>query len=384
MIRFVLMILVLAVMATPAHAVDDTAAKQAIVVDYDTGAVLLEKNADERMTPSSMSKEMTMYMVFEALKTGKLTLEQTLPVSETAWRMQGSKMFVDLNSQVKVEDLVRGVIVQSGNDATIVLAEGLSGSEEAFAAAMNKRAKELGLEDSNFVNASGWPDPNHYSTARDLADLGMHMIHDFPEYYHYYAEKEFAYNNIKQGNRNPLLYRDIGGDGLKTGHTDDGGYGLIGSGTQNGRRVVFVVNGLESMQARADESARLLEWGLKNFENISIFKAGDAVDQIPVVMGQAAQVAAVSEMDILVTVPVAVRNDLKVEVSYSAPLTAPVKKGQEIGKIKVDVPRMSGFELPLVAAADVAPLGFFDSLVAKAKLLMAGGTPPPSPATATQ
>ncbi|HEY8189199.1 MAG TPA: D-alanyl-D-alanine carboxypeptidase family protein, partial [Micavibrio sp.] len=238
----------------------ETPAKQAIMLDFDTGAILMEKNADERMTPSSMSKEMTMYMVFEALKSGKLTLEQTLPISERAWRMQGSKMFVGINSQVKVEDLVRGVIIQSGNDAAIALAEGVGGTEDNFALMLNKKAEELGMKNSHFMNASGWPDPQHYSTAHDLSILAYRMVHDFPEYYHYYSEKEFTYNNIKQGNRNPLLYRNIGADGIKTGHTDEGGYGLIGSGILDNRRVIFVVNGLSSMQERADESARMLEW----------------------------------------------------------------------------------------------------------------------------
>ncbi|HOO82296.1 MAG TPA: D-alanyl-D-alanine carboxypeptidase family protein, partial [Alphaproteobacteria bacterium] len=204
-----------------AHAASiETKAKQAIVVDYETGTVLLSKNMDEQMPTSSMSKVMTMYAVFDSIKNGQISLNDTLPVSEKAWRMGGSKMFVEVDKRVKVEDLIRGVIVQSGNDATVVLAEGLAGSENAFANMINDKATGLGMKNSHFVNASGWPDPEHYSTARDLATLGRAIIHDFPDYYKYYMEKEFTYNNIKQTNRNPLLYRNIGADGIKTGHTE--------------------------------------------------------------------------------------------------------------------------------------------------------------------
>jgi serine-type D-Ala-D-Ala carboxypeptidase (penicillin-binding protein 5/6) len=248
--RFFQILFALLLFAAPAMAQVapmETVAREAYIIDAETGQVLFEKNADQKMPTSSMSKTMTMYMVFEALKNGKLTLDQELPVSETAWRMQGSKMFVPLGQMVKVEDLIRGVIVQSGNDATIVLAEGLAGSEGEFAAAMNRKAKELGMINSNFMNASGWPDENHYSTCHDLAILAIALIRDFPDYYKYYAEKEFTYNNIKQGNRNPLLYKNIGADGIKTGHTESAGYGLMASGVRDGRRVVMVLNGMASM-----------------------------------------------------------------------------------------------------------------------------------------
>jgi serine-type D-Ala-D-Ala carboxypeptidase (penicillin-binding protein 5/6) len=369
--RKILAILSLLLLPAAAQAQETiaTPAKQAIMVDYDTGAVLLEKNADERMTPSSMSKEMTMYRVFQALKQGKLTMEQTLPVSERAWRMQGSKMFVPINSQVKVEDLIRGVIIQSGNDAAVTLAEGISGTEDAFALELNELADKLGMKGSHFTNASGWPDPQHYSTARDLSVLAFRMIHDFPEYYHFYSEIDFTYNNIKQGNRNPLLYDKIGGDGLKTGHTDDGGYGLIGSGKLGDRRVIFVVNGLDSMKARAQEGGRLLQWGLKTFENIHILKAGDKVEEAPVMLGLSEQVPLTVENDMKVTVPVSRRNEMKVSVKYDAPLTAPVKKGQQVGTLHVESPA-GVMEQPLVAAADVGKMGFFRLAFAKAKLLL--------------
>ena len=351
-----------------------TIAREAYMIDFDTGAVLLDKNGEARMPTSSMSKTMTIYMAFDALKKGDLTLDTKLPVSEKAWRMQGSKMFVELGSAIAVEDLIRGIIIQSGNDATIVMAEGIAGSEEDFAALMNSKAKELGMTDSNFVNASGWPDPDHYSTAKDLATLAVRVIRDFPEYYPYYSEKEFTWHNIRQGNRNPLLYRNIGADGLKTGHAEEAGagYGMIGSAVRDGRRVIMVVNGLSDMQSRAQESARLIEWGLRSFENVKLFSAGDVVDQAYVAMGQVEQVPLVTDKDIVVTIPKAVKNDLKVSMTYNGPLVAPVKKGDQIGMLHVDVPRIGAFEYPLYAGADVGRLGFLAGTITKAKIMLGG------------
>lgn len=336
-------------------------------MDYDTGMVLFAKNADEKMPTSSMSKTMTMYVVFQALKQGRIQLDTELQVSEKAWKKGGSKMFVEVNDRVSVDDLIQGVIVQSGNDATIVLAEGLSGTEEGFADAMNASAAELGMTSSNFMNASGWPDPDHYSTARDLATLAHHLISDFPEYYHYYSEQEFTYNNIKQPNRNPLLYRNIGADGIKTGHTEAGGYGLMASGTRNGRRVILVVNGLEDEKARAQEGARLLEWGLSGFENVNLFAAGELVGEAQVAMGKKEVVSLTVQEDVAITIPKTVKNDLKVEIVYEGPVVAPIRKGTEIATLKINVPRVSEFEVPLYAGEDIEALGFFASTVEKIK-----------------
>lgn len=371
----ILLVFLVCLFSIPAYAADlETSAKQAIVVDYETGLVLYEKNADEQMPTSSMSKVMTIYMVFDALKNGSLTLDSTLPVSEKAWRMQGSKMFVDVNSQIKVEDLIRGVIVQSGNDATIVLAEGLAGSEISFSNAMTKKARELGMTNSNFVNASGWPDPQHYSTARDLATLGAALIRDFPDYYHYYGEKEFTYNDINQGNRNPLLYRNLGADGIKTGHTELAGYGMIGSGIIDGRRVIIVINGTESMQARADEAAKLLEWGLRSFENKTLLKAGDVVADASVVYGQEQSVPLSVTNDIVMTLKKLSGDAVKMEVVYTGPLKAPIKKGDEVAKLLIKTPSSEQVvEYPLVAAKDVQELGFFAGAIARAKQVLAGG-----------
>ena len=351
----------------------ETAAKQAIVVDYDTGMVLFEKNADEQMPTSSMSKVMTMYMVFDALKSGSLKLDDTLLVSEKAWRKGGSKMFVKVNTRIKVEDLIRGVIIQSGNDATIVLAEGLAGSEDAFAAGMTKKAKEIGMSESNFMNASGWPDPDHYSTARDLATLGISIVKEFPDYYKYYSEKEYTYSEITQKNRNPLLFRDMGADGIKTGHTEAGGYGLIGSGVHKDRRVVMVVNGLESESARAQEGAKLLEWGLRGFENKTVIKAGQKIADAAVVYGAQASVPLTIRKDVLVTVKKVSGDDIKVSVSYNGPVAAPIQKGQDIGTVSIQVPESDiVVKVPAIAAEDVAAQWIFFRTISKAKQFFAG------------
>ena len=275
----------------------DVMSRWAVIVDFATGATLLDKDADMSMPPSSMTKIMTAYVVYSMLKAGRLRLDQELPVSERAWKMGGSKMFVQVGTSVKVEDLIRGMIVQSGNDACIVLAEAIAGSEEAFAELMNAKAREIGLVASNFRNATGWPDPQHRMTARDIALLARKLILDFPEYYHYDAEKSFKYNNIDQENRNPLVQKGIA-DGLKTGHTDEGGYGLVGSAQRGGRRVIIVVNGLPTMKARSEESERLLEWSYREFENVTLFANGATVDTVPVYLGEKPSVALVTSVSV--------------------------------------------------------------------------------------
>lgn len=350
----------------------DTIAKQAILLDLTSNTVLFEKNADERMAPSSMSKIMTAYLVFEAIKGGRLTLESTLPVTERAWRMQGSKMFVELHNNIKVDDLLKGVIVQSGNDACIVLAEGLAGSESAFAEQATKRAKELGLKSTNLANSTGWPDPNHYMTARDLAILAEHLINDFPEYYRYYSIREFKYHGITQGNRNPLLYRGMNVDGMKTGHTDAGGYGLTASGERDGRRLLLVVNGLPSMQARADESARLIEWGFREFATYALFKSGETIEQVPVWLGDQDTVPVSVPRDLNVTMARADRAGMKVALVSNAPVAAPIKKGDVVGKVVISAPGFPGKEVPVVAAQDVEKLGFVGRAFAAARYLVFG------------
>ncbi len=334
----------------------DTAARQALIVDFDTGATLLTKDADTPMVPSSMTKLMTAYLVYAALKSGKLSLTQELPVSERAWRMGGSKMFVQLGSSVKVEDLIRGMIVQSGNDACIVLAEAIAGSEEAFAEQMNTKAKELGLTQSHFRNSTGWPDPDHRMSCRDIATLARRIIQDFPEYYKYDAEKSFRYNNIEQENRNPLVQKGTA-DGLKTGHTEEAGYGLCASSLRGGRRVVLVINGLTSMHQRAEEGERLMEWSFREWENVTLFTAGDVVDRAPVWLGARASVPLVGGRDLVVTMPRQWKSSATVAVQYDAPLNAPVSRGDAIGKLVISGKGVPGMEVPLLAGEDVPRLG---------------------------
>jgi D-alanyl-D-alanine carboxypeptidase (penicillin-binding protein 5/6) len=349
-----------------------TAAPFALLVDYDTGMVLLDKNADKRMFPSSMTKMLTAYIIFDKLKKGDIKLDDEFTVSERAWRTGGSKMFVPLGARVKLEDLLRGVIIQSGNDACVVLAEGLAGSEEAFAEEMNKWAKQLGLRDSNFRNSDGWPDPNHYSTAHDLAVLAMRTIRDFPEYYKYYAEREYTFNGIKQGNRNPLLYQNFGADGLKTGHTDGGGYGVTASAVREGRRLVLVLNGMASMKERAQESQRVMDWGFREWGAYSLYKEGDKVADADVWLGDQKAVPLVAPKTLTATLPRRLRKDMKVMVSYENPAPAPIHKGDPLGMLRVTAPNMKTMELPLVAGAEVGQLGVVGRMGAAVSYLVFG------------
>ncbi len=370
--KFLSLLLSVLFISTPTWALQSTKAKQALVLDYETGQVLLAKEADKRMPTSSMSKVMTTYMVFDALKQGHIKLDSEFRVSDKAWAKGGSKMFVPQGKKVTVEDLLRGVIVQSGNDATIVLAEGLAESEENFARKMTAKAHEIGMKNSNFMNASGWPDPEHYSTTEDLALMARRMIEDFPEYYKLFAETEFTYSNIKQQNRNPLLYRNIGADGLKTGHTEAGGYGLIGTAVKDGRRVMMVVNGLESEKDRANESVRLIEWALDSFTNIDLVKKGDVVTQADVALGKSLSVPLVIHQDIKVTVPKVPKDSYSVEVTYKSPLVAPIAAGTEVGTFKVIVPNSESLSYPIFTAEPVEKLGVFKLTIEKIKHLLIG------------
>lgn len=337
----------------------ETKAREAIIIDLSSGRVLLEKNADQRMPTASMSKLGTMYMVFEALDEGRLALEQPLPVSEKAWRKGGSKMFVEVGSMVAVQDLMRGVIIQSGNDATIVLAEGLAGTEDAFADAMTRRLQEIGLTNTQFRNASGWPDAEHYSTARDLSKLAIELIERFPQFYSIYSEREFTYSDIKQGNRNPLLYRNVGADGLKTGHTSEAGYGLVASAKRDDRRLVLVVNGLESVQDRADESAKLLEWAFANYDVFDLYGGNPnaTVHELPVWQGEAATVGLALAEPVTVALNREERRNLQARFEVASPVAAPVKAGQELGALILEIGEETR-SIPLLAQSDVPRLGF--------------------------
>jgi serine-type D-Ala-D-Ala carboxypeptidase (penicillin-binding protein 5/6) len=398
----ILLCAIFAVSTAGAASAIDIKAREYILIDYQTGTVLDAKDADKKMPPSSMSKLMTAYMAFNALKAGKLSLDDELNVSRNAWQIGGaasggSTMFLDPGVKVRVEDLLRGMIIQSGNDACVVLAEALAGSEEAFAKDMNAKAKELGMTNSNFMNATGLPDDNHYMTPRDLATLAKHLINEYPEYYSLYSETSFTYNNITQGNRNPLLYRvGSGADGLKTGHTSIAGYGLTASAIRNGRRLILVANGMNSMKDRDEETSKLLDWGFREFTNRELFKAGDVVTTAEVWLGDAPEVSLVIPQDVTITVPRATGQVLDVKVVYQGPIPAPIARGTEVAKVVITAKDLEPIEVALQAGAEVGRLGFIGRLKAAAQYIFLGppamvgdgkpvavpetGTPAPVPA----
>ena len=346
--------------------------KQSILIDLTTDDVLLEKNADEKMTPSSMSKILTTYLVFAELKSRRLKMTDTFPVSEAAWRKGGSKMFLKINTKVSIEDLLRGAIIQSGNDACITLAEGIAGSEEAFAAQMTQVAHEMGASHSNFVNSTGWPDENHYATARDLALIAWKLIKEFPEYYALYGEREFTYNNIHQMNRNPLLASFEGADGLKTGGTDDGGFGLVGSAVQGGRRLMMVINGADSKKKRAVDAKALMAWGFNNFLSPCLYKKNQMIDQAEVWLGDQSKVGLSVTRDVCITIPRQNIKNLKVDLIYNGPVEAPVQAGQQVGALVVSMPDKPDMIVPVVAAQSVGKAGFFSRIGAAFTYLLKG------------
>lgn len=334
----------------------NTAARWAYAMDFETGATLIDKHGDDEMPPSSMTKLMTLYIVYQRLKEGRLKLDDELPVSEKAWRMQGSKMFVGVGTTVRVEDLIRGVVVDSGNDAAIVLAEAIGGSEEQFVELMNQTAKKLGMTHSFFKNCTGWPDPEHHMSCHDIATLAAAIIRTFPAYYHYDSEKTFKYNNIEQANRNPMVQKGTA-DGLKTGHTEAGGYGLVASSKRNGRRIILVLNGMATNRERSEESERLMDWCFFNFEDVTLFTAGDVVDRVPVWLGTEPTVPVVGGRDLVVTMPRNWRHKASIKVTYTAPLSAPVMKGDPVGTLAVTGDGVPNLSVKLLAGADVPRLG---------------------------
>lgn len=351
----------------------ETSAKQVVVIEFNTGAVLYEKDANSIMYPASMTKIMTAYLLFERLKNGSLSLEDTFRVSEAAWRKGGSKMFVKVGSRVSVEDLIRGIVVQSGNDATIVVAEGISGSESAFADLMTEKARELGMSKTVFRNASGWPDPEHVTSARDLAILAERTIRDFPEFYHYYSELSFKYNKIKQSNRNPLLYKKMGADGLKTGHTEASGYGLTASAVRKDRRLIVVANGFDSVKKRAAGSERLIDWGFRTWNNYQLFAGNEKVADALVWLGDAESVPVVIKQPVIITIPRKSRQKLKVAVIYDEPIPAPIAEGTRIATLVVSAPDVEPIEVPLFAGGNVDQLGPVGRLGEAFRYLVWGG-----------
>lgn len=353
----------------------DVLASHAIIVDFNTGAVLLTRNADDPSPPSSLTKLMTIYITFKQLKEGKLHLSQTFHISQHAWKMGGSRMFVQVDTDVTIEDLIRGIFVDSGNDAAVALAEGIAGSEDAFATMMNEQAQKLGMTHSHFVDASGWPADNHYMSVRDIATLSAAIIRDFPDYYHYAGEQTFTYNKITQPNRNPLVAAGIG-DGLKTGHTQEGGYSEAGTAERNGRRVIVVLNGLPTWNSRVTESKRLLDWAFNNFEDVPFFTAGQKVTEAPVWLGEAPSVGLTVEHSDLVTLPMGWKQTVKVAADYAAPVPAPIAAGQQIGTITLTgtniPPGQASLTQPLVAMEAVPRLGLPGRALARLKHFVTG------------
>lgn len=353
----------------------DVAAKQAVLLDATTGQVLYAKNPYQESAPSSLTKMMTLLLTFKRLASGQLKLTSLLPVSAKAWRMGGSKMFVRVGDEVSVNDLIQGVIVDSGNDACIVLAQGIAGTEAAFVALMNGEAKKLGMDHTHFVDASGWPEPDHYSSVADLAVLADHLIYDFPQYYRYFAQLTYTYDGIRQGNRNPLLYAkyaSLNVDGLKTGNTEEGGYSLAVSGEKHGVRLIAVLNGADSANARAREGARLLQWGFTAFQSKQYFAAGAEVTDAQVWLGRKATVPLVTHQNVVMTVPRAVASQVKVTAVYNSPVPAPITAGQRLATLVLTYPGAPATAVPLYAGAAVARLNGFGRIEAALRYLIWG------------
>ncbi len=349
--------------AALAQAEMTTKAAQAIVMDSDTGAVLFQHDADELMHPASMSKLMTLAVVFKALSTGQIKLEDEFLVSVNAWRTGGavsgtSAMMVPVNTKETLDQLLQGIIVQSGNDACIAIAEGMAGSEEAFARLMTEEARRLGLKKSTFRNSTGLPDPEHLMTARELALLARHIIRVYPELYQRFAQREFAYRKHRFFNRNPLLALNIGVDGLKTGYVKEGGYGITASAKQDNRRLIVVINGLERAEERKSEAARLLEWGFKNFTEYMLFEPGEVVAKVRVWGGSLMFVPLVGQSGVSVILPRAQASQkLRAEIIYRPPLKAPIRKGDSVATLRVTTASHAVNEVPLYAGEDVEPSG---------------------------
>ena len=355
--------LVLVSLNTKLHAFE-TSAKAAYVIDLKTNAVLLSKNPDTPMQPASLSKLMTLNMAFEALKDGRLALDDQLPVSRHAEKYKGSTMFLTTRHRPTVEELIKGVVVVSGNDASAVLAEALSpdGTENGFANLMTKRAKQLGMNNSTFGNSNGWPHPKQLMSVKDLAIISARLINEFPEYYPYFAEREFTYDGITQPNRNPLLKLGLGADGLKTGWTQKAGYGIVGSALQDGRRVVFVLTGIKSPKIRAREAEKINNWVFRQFTERKLISAGDVIHMVPVHLGEKNLVRVTVKEDLMGLIPSMMEGKIKTEIKYEGPLKAPIIKGKEVGEIIVTIPSLVSFSRPIIAAESVEDGGFLARL----------------------
>ncbi len=356
-----------------------TVADYAHIIDFDSNRVLLSKNADSPMKPASMAKIMTLYIVFSLISEGSLSLEDEFLVSEKAWKMGGSRSFLDVGTRVSIEELINGIAVQSGNDAAVVVAEGISGSEEAFSDEMNSFARKLGLNNTNFTNSTGWPDDNLTTTARDLALLTAALIRDFPSetyplLYPVFAKTNYTYNNIKQGNRNPLINKSPGADGLKTGHTKESGYGLVGSAKRNGQRIIMVLNGMKSRKQRALESNRLMDFMFREFRKYTFFKEGEIVSTANVWLGKEAKIPLVLNTELSRVLSKSERSNTKITINYNDPVQAPLSLGDEVGTLWLEVDSVRE-EIPIIAGKSVGQLPIFSRVTEAIKYLIFGAAP---------
>ena len=334
-----------------------------LLLDVQSGQTLSESNADSRLEPASLTKIMTAHVVFSELKAGRISLQDMVLISEKAWKMQGSKMFIEVNKEIEVEKLLKGLIIQSGNDAAVALAEHVAGSEEAFAELMNKHAAQLGMNGTNFVNASGMPDENHYTTPRDMALVTESTILEYPEYYKWYAEKEYTFNKITQPNRNRLLWQDESVDGVKTGHTAAAGFCLISSAKRDGNRLIAVIMGTKSDSSRVVESRKLLNWGFRFFETTTLFKRGTELKSVKIWKGEADNLSVGVGDDVIIRYPRDMKDQLSAKLSISTPLEAPVSKGQQIGSINIMLQDDKLKNVPLIALEDVKEAGILGWLI---------------------
>lgn len=355
----------------------ETQARNAILMDYDTGQYLYVKDHEKMVPPASMSKLMTVNMIFEKLKDGSLSLDDTFTVSERAWKLGGaasggSTMFLKIGEKVRVEDILKGILIQSGNDACIVAAENLAGSEDDFAEMMNKRARELGLNNSSFANSTGLPHPDQKMSVEDLAKLARHIIKEFPEFYHIFSEKYYTHNNITQGNRNPLLYSMPNADGLKTGHTEEAGFCLTASAKKGERRLIEVMTGMNSNKERSEEAERLMEWGFREFNNYNLLNKGQEIAEIPVVFGNEKEVRLVVPETVKRTLKKSQASKIKMTAVYDKPVKAPVAAGDKLGEVRIELAGQEMENVPLVADKNIEKLGFFGRIGQNLKYLLFG------------
>ena len=371
-----LLTLLITLTATQAHAIETTA-RNVIIMDFETGQYLYTKDHQKMIPPASMSKLMTTYMIFSKLKDGSLKLDDEFSVSENAWRKGGassggSTMFLPLKSTVKVEDILKGIIIQSGNDACIVSAENISGSEENFAQEMNQKAREIGLYNSYFANSTGLPHPDHKMSVEDLAILSKRLIQDFPEFYHMFSEQSFTFNKIKQGNRNPLLYSMQYADGLKTGHTEEAGFCLTASAKKGDRRLISVMAGMESNKERSAESNKVMAWGFREFDNYTLLQKGRKIATVPVWQGKEKEVDLIVSEDVRQTLHRSRMSKIKMTAIYEKPIKAPIKKGDKLGFIKVQYDTDQTKEFPLVANKDIKAVSWLGKVANNFKYILLG------------